>query len=273
VHVDDARYGDGQVTDADGRFHMEGLAAGAHRIFLPESEGAIGMVPPVDVDLAPGEVRDVTIDARACGTCRMDLTILIGGAPAVDAQVTLVRADDRELARLGTTDPRGHLMASVPIAKDVGIRLYDADGLVWGAHGAQRFDLELDAKMVETIRFETGRLVLVIPANVTMPVKWDARLQLTAPGANAAAQDRWVGRSEGDMRNPRVTVTDGGHRLTFDSVLAGEWQLELDVCDAADPKERVTTGPHSWRERRKTMYDAKSVVKVVSGQTATVELH
>jgi hypothetical protein len=48
-------------------------------------------MPPVDVELAAGEMRDIQIDARDCGTCQLELTIWIGERAAANAAVDLTR--------------------------------------------------------------------------------------------------------------------------------------------------------------------------------------
>jgi hypothetical protein len=272
VSADQEHFGEKQVTDAEGRFRFDGMIAGEHQLFLLDAPGSIGEVPPVDLQLAAGEVREIQIDARDYGTCQIDLTIWIGEHVASNALVELTR--DRKLGRairLGTTDKEGHIVSPAPLAKAVGLRVLTSDRL-WLEHPTARFDLTLDARIVETVRFEVASLVLELPQAVTMPAKSSLRLELT-PSAGGRPQTRYINLVNGATTDARTSATQGGHRLHFDDLLAGDWQLVFDIADAADPMEMVQIDARTQQSRRKKVYTATSAVRLVTGQAATVELH
>ena len=79
--------------------------------------------------------------------------------------------------------------------------------------------------------------------------------------------------SNGARTDAHSSATEGGHRLRFDDVLAGDWELAFDIADAADPMEMVQVDAHTQQSRRKTLYSATTSVHLAPGQTATVELH
>jgi hypothetical protein len=275
VRLDEANFGEKQVTNAEGRFRFDGLVAGTHRFFLGDVPGSIGEVPPVDVQILSGDVRDVQIDARDHGTCRVDLTIVIGDRPAANASVDLTR--DRKLGRnirLGSTDKDGHIVASAPLARGLGVVVSTADRL-WLEHPTARLDLTLDARIVETIRFETGSIVLVLPPGLSLPKKSNVRLEFTSPGAESGAfpSSRSLDIVNGATDNAHALATDGGHQLRFDDVLAGDWQIKFDVSDQDDPMEKVQIDARSYQTRRKTVFSATGTAQLMPGQTVTVELH
>jgi hypothetical protein len=272
VRLDDRNFGESQVTDADGRFEFVALIPGAHQLHLPEVPGSIGIVPPLEVQLKAGELRDVQIDARECGTCSVDLTILIGGRPAANAQVRLVGDGGRKSLELGITNREGRLACSAPLGSGLGVSVWTADRMLLN-HPTALLDLTLDAKVVETIRFDTGSVVIVLPQSVVLPAKCSVHFELTPPaGAATGPTQRYVNLVDGSSQDSGVTASEGGHRLQFVDVLTGDWQFVFDVSDAADPTERVQLTANSWEEHRKTMYSATRALTVTSGQTVTVEL-
>ncbi|HTF87276.1 MAG TPA: carboxypeptidase-like regulatory domain-containing protein [Planctomycetota bacterium] len=273
VRIDNANSGESQVTDDEGRFRFEALAAGAHQFFLPDASGLVSQVPPVDVELAVSEVRDVQIDAREFGTCSIDLTILIGGRPAANAQVGLTRPGEKsKRIELGSTNSEGRVVASAPLAKGLGLSLWTADRTLVN-HPTAKFDLTLDAKIVETIRFATATVEIVLPGTLILPAQCTLRFELATPGdAMAIPATRYISLADGVTQDGGVTSSEGGHRLRFADALAGDWQLTVDVSDMADPMEKVQLSPNSWRSQRKTMYSATRVLKLEAGQTAVVEL-
>jgi hypothetical protein len=274
VRVDDENSGDTQMTNVEGEFRFDGLTAGTHWLFLADVPGSIGEVPPVEVPLAAGEVRDVQIDARDHGTCLVDLTIVIGDRPAASASVELTR--DRKLGRsirLGDTDKDGHLVTSAPLARGLGVQVLTPDRL-WLEHPTARLDLTLDARIVETIRFETASIVLVLPATLTLPAKSSVHLELTSSAAEGRHPiARFLELVNGSTDDARAGATDGGHQLRFDDVLAGDWQILFEVSDREDPTETVQIDARTHSIRRKTVYSSTGTVKLIPGQTATVELH
>ncbi len=273
VRIDDKNNGEKQVTDSDGRFRFDGLVAGAHQMFLEDAPGSTGAVPPVDVQLAAADVRDVQIDARAFGTCRVELTILLGDRPAAKAQVSLTRPNSSERIELGRTDAQGHVANSAPLASDVGVRIWTADGITLD-HPTAKLSLGLDAKIVETIRFEVGSVDVVLPSSLTMPAKCSVNVELTpVAGSTANKMSRYIDLVDATVHDEGVSWVEVGRKLRFENVLAGDWDLVFDVCDKADPTETVQIGPEAFETHPKTMYKGKGTVKVVSGQTATVELH
>jgi hypothetical protein len=279
IRIDEQRFGAEQPTNAEGRFRFEGQSAGTHWLFVDDASGAIAEVPPVEVQLSAGEVRDVEIDARNHGTCSVELTILIGGRPAANASVELVRdkKPGRGLSgnmRLGNTDKDGHIVASAPLARGLAVAINTPDDLRF-EHPTARLDLTLDARIVETIRFETGSIVLVLPPALSLPKKSNVRLELTSPGAGGGAfpMSRSLDLVNGATENARAHATDGGHQLRFDDVLAGDWQIKFDVSDQDDPMEKVQIDARSYETRRKTVCSATGTAQLTPGQTVTVELH
>jgi hypothetical protein len=180
VRLDDPNEGEKQVTDSDGRFRFAGVLAGAHELLLPDVTGAFARVPPVELELAAGEVRDVEIDAREHGTCDVELLILFGDKPAADAQVSLssVRSKGSPAFSipgaivfehlLGKTDGQGRVSGSVPAVGVAGLSVWTADNATM-EHPTARFDLRLDARIVETVRFEVATVIVELPESVRLP--------------------------------------------------------------------------------------------------------
>ncbi|HUR29007.1 MAG TPA: carboxypeptidase-like regulatory domain-containing protein [Planctomycetota bacterium] len=272
LRLDDRNFGESQVTDADGRFRFAALIPGAHQVLLREVPGSIGIVPPLEVRLEAGEVREVELDARECGTCRVDFTILIGERPAANAQVRLVNAEGRKSIELGITDREGRLACSAPLAKAVGISIWTAERIQMN-HPTAKFDLTLDAQIVETVRFDTASVVVVLPPSLILPAKCNVRFELQPPaGSTVGPLARYFDVAEGATKEARVTVIENGRRLRFDDVPAGDWELVFDISDATDPTETVQLGANRRETHRKAMYAATSNLKLASGETETVEL-
>ena len=230
------------------------------------------MFTPLEVQLQAGEVREVQIDARECGTCSVDLTILLGGRPAANAQVSLLGDGGRKSLELGKTNREGRLETSAPLGSGLGVSLWTADR-VQLKHPTARLDLTLDAKIVETIRFDTANVVLVLPQSLVLPAKCSLSFVLTPTGGVATGSTwRSLNLADGVTQDSGVTANESGRRLQFSDLIAGDWQFVFDVSDAADPVERVQLTANSWETHRKTMYSATGAFIVTSGQTVTVEL-
>lgn len=270
VRVDDRNQGEKCVTDADGRFRFDALTSGWHQFILADAPG-IRLVPPVDALLVAGEVREIEIDARRFGTCRVDLTILIDDTPASNVQVSLKRHPGLSFD-LGATDRDGRLSRSVPLADGVGVTVQTVDG-VRMTHPTLRLDLALDGNVVEIVRFNTASVEFVLPATLVLPKRASVRLELTpVSGATSSALSRFADVVQGAAQGTHVSFRADGRRLRFNSVLAGEWQGVFDVSDAADPTENVPIGDHRWELRRKTVYSASIAFTVLRGQTTQVNL-
>jgi len=81
------------ATDRDGRFHVEGVAGGRHRI---GGGGAGVTAAPIIVAIAPGAVREVELVMAPAA--RIHGRVVRGGAPVAGARVT-VADGDAEVAR------------------------------------------------------------------------------------------------------------------------------------------------------------------------------
>lgn len=261
IHLDDWRSAVTQVTNADGRFRFDALAAGTHKLVLAEVPGVLAEPEELEVALRPGETRDVVLDASDRGTCQVSLTILFGSTPAVDEEVELISPDGRNRHQLGRTDANGRVSNWAPVmgAARVSLAPRDIHGLV---HPSTRLELTLDARIEVLVSFEFGSLVIELPTSVALPGK--GRLEATL------ARER--GDSAPQVLGTEVALDTGKRAWTFERVLCGEFELSVELTDS-DAEWRETPLPDgSVTFAKPSIFEATVPVAIRLNETAVARL-
>jgi hypothetical protein len=254
------------VTDADGRFRFEGLSAGAHSVLLAESPGRITS-SRAEVMLAAGESREVVLDARNSGTCSVELTLELSSAPVAGLQVDLVALGSPELRHeLGLTDAEGRVSGWAPAFGQARVELRLASGRHL-AHPDPIGPLELDRKLVATVRYEVGSLRLALPPDLVLPALCRGTLTLTEGGA-ATPLSLYMNSS---ASRSDLELADGALRCAF--VPPGDYELALALMDENIPPARIPLGDGSgFRFERPAFYQASARVRVSAGAQSSVDL-
>lgn len=155
VRLDDRFTGPTAITNADGRFRLEGVAPGAHVVGLEEAPGEFDGTEDEPVDLAPGETRDIQLDASALGVGEVRLVILFGGLPRKGLEVSL-RAEHGGTGPwrlLGTTSEDGSVRGFAPVAEDHRVKVWSRES-GRREHPTARIRARLDGRVDEVVAFE-----------------------------------------------------------------------------------------------------------------------
>ena len=234
-----------QVTDAAGGFRFEGLAAGEHELLLDDRPGVVTALRET-VTLTAGEAREVLLDARGQGTCEVALTIELGRRAAAGLAVFLKPADVRvELHELGTTDEAGRVQGWAPVCTTARVELQLPGGAEL-LHPDPIGPLELDARCEAHVRFAVGSLRIELPPTLVLPAQGWGSLVLTPADDPAGRTRRGLGLP---ASSEPADLTLEGHSILCAHVLPGEYELQLELTDAATPLERIPDGPAIRIER------------------------
>jgi hypothetical protein len=254
IHLDDGQSNAQQVTDANGSFRFGSVMPGKHLLYVGDVPGSLAGGAPFAVSVEPGVVRQIELDLRERGTCTVDLALDFGGAPAADVQVTLRPAAKRERAiQLGHTDAQGHVAGSAPAIGDARVEIYTRGG-VRIVHPTAVLHLQIDVPVDETLHFALTKLVVEIPASITLPPIASATLLLHAKGADAFDDCRLsLGLREG-IGFERAGGDESGaafdpatRRFTYSVVPAGEFELTFEL---SEPRVEVIPPNGEWRGYR-----------------------
>ena len=114
--------------DASARFRIDDLATGPHTLNLEPLEKGIAQGKQVQLDLSSGETFTVPFDARDRGVCHLELTVLLGDAPAEHVQVRsadpvrysfIVPKNPNALPSCDTTSPVEHFVSVDILSKPI----------------------------------------------------------------------------------------------------------------------------------------------------------
>lgn len=270
VYLDEWRHDVKRVTDAQGRFRFEALGAGPHRLLLAESPGRITS-QSADLTLAAGETREVVLDARDAGLCALELTLVLGDAPAAALAVDLVVLGPPERRHeLGLTDAAGRVSGWAPAWGRARVELRLAGGAAL-LHPDPIGPLELEREFVAALRFEIGSLALVLPPDLVLPPTCGGKLVLTRVGAERSLQLylRPASANRSDLVRSDLVLADGALRCAH--VPPGEYELELVLSDESVRPVRIAADG-GYRLERPALYETRAHVRISAGTSTRVEL-
>ena len=158
-----ARRQEDQITDATGRFTIEGLAEGKHYIHVRELAGRVVRGAPTEVDLGRGEVREVQLDLSDRVPCEVEVHVRIQGEAAEGAIVSTRHSSDRlgKGERLGLTNEVGVAVGYVSGQGEVVLDVMGSGGLLVGVSAAS-VNLATGGRERVDISFDAGRLSVAL---------------------------------------------------------------------------------------------------------------
>ncbi len=268
VHLDHHDMRQVKIDAIDGKFSFAGLAAGHHTITWgrPTQDWYSDDDPHEQaLDLAPGETRDVILDASASTPCTVIAHVQRGGKPAVGVIVSVrmrSRTKDRvSTERLGVTDDHGTAQGQVDGDKHFDLLATDTSYATLG-------ELALDIDAIPGGRIERsgeitlGTLVLELGPALQPPESGELSVKLL----DARAKPTFL-----LAQTPRNKLTYaskgrvwGGSRVEMGGVMAGTYDATVSITRYdKDANGRWT--PVALREPYKTrvVIEADHEAKIV----------
>jgi hypothetical protein len=227
VFLDEPRAAVKQTCDVEGRFRFEGVTAGKHSLTVDEVPGQLAEGATAQVTLAAGETREVVIDARDRGTCKVTLTIEIPGYSVEGLQVMLLPvAQPGKWIRLGETDAKGRVSGSALAAGDAGIRVVLPGGPL-PRHPSAVVALVIDRDVEATLRYEVGHVRIELPASVQLPEKGYAKLGPKVESENFPTL--WAQLGTEAKRYSSLDLEGDGRHFLASFVLAGDFDADFTI--------------------------------------------
>lgn len=228
LRIDLGARGANATTDAEGRFRFEGLVAGEHALAVHSVPGRLANCPNVWVEVEAGEAREVVLDVRDRGMCKVSLTIDSGRLPREGMIVSLspTRAGETDV-RLGITDAEGHVSGSVHAIDEALISLRSRDGFL--LHCPEpRLQLTAGGEVDAVVPVVTGSVVVELGAGIDFPQRGDLRLSF---GLGAAERDVYGLRIlDGKFSSSRVLEVDSSGRIiTIPWVFVGTRTISIEI--------------------------------------------
>ncbi len=273
VYLDEPRQNVTQTTDASGGFRFTGLSEGEHFLLLDEVPGSTVASEPMSVTLAAGETREVVLDASDCGTCKVSLTIDLGGPSPEGHRLRLVSTSDSSVwGDLGRTDADGRVHGTVRAMGDAHLSVVTRDFITLRDR-SKIFALELDAEIDELVRIDTGMLELGLPRSAALPSNCRMSLTLTAQeGTPSAGVQTSFDLKENDEKPSSIRFRRGEGRVLFHVLPVGKFELIIELFDSDAPPVRTPIDARSFREAPAAFYTKQAPVEIRPRETTTLQL-
>ncbi|MEM9382846.1 MAG: hypothetical protein AAGB93_23035, partial [Planctomycetota bacterium] len=222
--LDQWRDGPLAITDGDGRFVFEGVAAREHEFLVLGKRSGIGRGRAGTVAVEDGVTTSIELDLTSFLTIDVELHVEMGGAPAAGLRVQLVSVEEGEerkgrdggiaitpSARLGTTDETGTARGEALPLGPCRVRISGAD-LGQIEHPTARIDLVAGRSVAASVRFEIGSLALDLSAALPLPEDGKLHVRLTSPARPDRVIRRTIPIVEGavDPSSQAFAHLDGG---------------------------------------------------------------
>jgi hypothetical protein len=239
------------IESADGRFEIKGLQAGPHTIrwLRPDENGWSDPDPRVQqFTLAPGETREIVLDARASEPCTVVVRVTRAGEPVAGIAVhaSIQRGPDprqRIDQLLGVTGTDGAAVGTVPgdMRFDLVARMSDHRAV---GFNAQTLTAAPGDRMETAIEIVTGTLVVELPAAFARPESGRVGVSLRGPVFTWLYETADTPGSKALGMRPSSIAWDT-NVLAFGEFPAAEYEAEISFVrfepDPAAPKGSNTT--------------------------------
>jgi len=261
VFLDGLKSGVKQTTDVEGRFRFEAVTAGHHTLTLDDVPGAIASGAKAELDLAAGEMKEVVLDARDFGTCKVALTIEIPGQTVEGLSVYLLpQTDPTKSLRLGQTDAKGLVNGSVRAVGSAKVQVMLPHGSTL-RHPSAQIALALDRDVESTVRFEVGSVRFELPSTLQLPQKGTAMLEFVGDLKDGTTPfPLWANIGETSDRMSAMQLESDGRHFLAKLVLASEFDANF-VITAQEPNAE-----------QHELYRSPVHVAVRPGETTAVQL-
>ena len=119
-------------------------------------------------------------------------------------------------------------------------------------HPSAELDLALDAQVEATVKFELGTLEFLLPDTVVLPESGHVNLMLRRSADHRKVQ----------TFSARVDPANRARSWSFESALAGEYQLDFELFDPNAEREEITTNGVVTFSKPKPVYRSTSDVVI-----------
>jgi protocatechuate 3,4-dioxygenase beta subunit len=271
VVLDDWRDGVKALADASGHFRFEDVPAGVRFLAHAERAGVLAEGVPTRVEVAAGETRTVTLDARDRAMCAVELRIDLGGISPLGVQVQVLPADDSaEQEMLGVCDASGHVRGAVRAfgAARVGVFLPGGLGLV--QHPDVVLGLRPLGHVEAAVRFEFAQIEL--RTSIDSPRDGRIQVQLEPRDPEHSPRTIWLEFVDGVAKDRSSTITARPKGLWVGGIPSGEYTLTLEWIDAQAKDVPTDLGGGRVRHGPEPYHRATVVIDLVAGKTLELDL-
>lgn len=250
------------LADSSGQFRFEHLSPGVHSVAHDARPGILAAGHPERVELADGETRHVTLDARDRTLCSVALRIHLDGLSPASLQVDLVHeTDSTRRASLGRTDESGFVRGSAPALGPARVEIWS--GALRALHPHARLDLRPFAELEAEVRFEFATLVLHLPPT-PLPNFGALEVRLVPQEPHTDPHTLILSIVLGELRNsgPHRTALDGRAHLA--ALAPGRYRLDVTIHTSLPGLE--TNSP------KETLHRSTHPIELLPGETLEVRL-
>jgi hypothetical protein len=252
------------TVQADDRYELTGLPAGHHALFV-EGPGIDSTDPIAEVELAPGQTKEVDLDASAHRAALVSVRLRWRGIPLAGYRVSCSSADPKKAGvQFGpSTDADGRIVQSVRPCDAVSWTVTGPSGIAMPA-SSDVSAIRPGSSLNVELEVEAGELALRFPDEFRIPDDGEASVSLQFGAA-------------GNRRSHHTRLVPHPHQ-TDDAVVWTEGEVELGLVPAGDYSIYVTVrapNPSSGSEtqgERGVFAEMRSSVPVEVGMRATCVL-
>jgi hypothetical protein len=268
VFLDDPDDGVTALVDGAGRFRFENVPAGVRFVGYEPRAGALARRDPARVELAAGETRTLTIDARDRAMCAVELHVDLGELSPAGAEVQLIPADGAGRSEsLGTCDATGRVRGAVRAfgTARVGVDLPGVGGV---RHPSAVLELVPFGHVDAAVKFEFARLALRVRGALPRDGRVTVRL---APGSeHLAPQSVTLRFANGSAVAETAALSARADGVSIGGLVAGWWTVTVEIF-TDDPPPAPGESPRTRSDGEPT-YTASQQIELKGGETLALEL-
>jgi len=217
-----------QITQLDGTFSFEGLAAGKHTLVLkPTREGARD--EEREFELAAGETKELTIDLSGRAPCKVRLQLMQRLAPQSGLTVVAQRIENgarQESRTLGTSGPEGFVEGECEGGSEYSFEVSSPNG-IFLARGAPVL-LQPGGNHAATIAIEAGEVVILLPESLAIPESGQLSVLLRAAEGEAQTPI-WFELSTEKSPMRAGSLVWKSRRVELGAVAAGRYRARVNA--------------------------------------------
>jgi hypothetical protein len=223
------------ATDEGGRFELV-CPAGRQHVDLPPKPGVLSWFPMQHHELAPGEVKEILLDASGSPGCRVKLRALVNGAPVEDLDVSLRSSSDpRRGATINRTDENGATSGWTTAIGLADVRLSAPSRMPVGRF-EKRADLAPNAEVVIEVDASCGRLAFEWPALPPGETLRQVEFRGTRAETGETFAPCWFRKA---VAFDSDIVERSPQRCEFQYVEPGDYEWTLRVISSSDASESI----------------------------------
>ncbi len=251
------------LADSAGHFRFEHLSPGVHSVAHDARPGILAAGHPERVELADGEARHVTLDARDRALCTVALRIHLDGLSPAGLQVDLVHeTDSTRRASLGRTDESGFVRGSAPALGPARIEIWS--GALRALHPHARLDLRPFAELEAEVHFEFATLVLHLPPTPSLPQIGALEARLVPHEPHTDPHTLILPIVLGELRNSGFHRRVLGGRAHLSALAPGRYRLDVTIHTSLPGLETDTP--------KETLYRSTHPIELLPGEILEVQL-